>query len=693
MTAEYQAGVKHLLVFGSVSAIPSVHGEMIFAEAAYRAVLAGGFDVLALELPRDLAVDELAEAVDRIWPSMGVALIRGEGLGSRNFEADGQRREVNAVDCMVPISPCDSLVAALRAASVLRKRGGRAPAVEFCDLPAAGESGPLRGPRGLPDPWYVAEHGLSDYLERNRSILEGARVPERDGPREAAMAAALRRHASARRRVLFVCGMAHIFRIAELLEECRAPDGVLPEPGKTALRGTESFSVDAAEAWFLGWSGIPAVAGSFVRRLEGGGPFSLDGALAQLKESALVRARDIEEQSISARQVLAWEKYLAAKLALRQRFCPHLQGDLTASAADCVQQEFSRTVQEVSLRYPFDPPDGAPRARVALGGGRIYLLAGGQGFLLPERENAEGESRTLPAGRPFPLGPDEIEKNRRMPTRRYSTAEDTMQRGLMQAAWRHGERLSRSGRRLEGLRVAEFEGDLGRGIDWPASLRAWAEGAPAGRFFVKIPTRYNDPDPDRDAGAYEATECPVAWLFRPGAAVQTKASGSFGKVYSSFYWVHSSTHLCGGLITQEKLAYAVNVLRGRIAWTEDALKRLLASLDERLKPTVAPWSDKELEGFEGPELCVAAAVRWAADRAVVVAPCDYVVPRKVWNYAVARKVELVRAPWECFPWEARRRLAIQHTMPAASMFCEPDARLVEHCEPVPAGLPRAFSGQ
>lgn len=669
--------------FPNVTAIPSVHGEMLFADAAWREVLSGAYDAVLLEFPRDVAAADLSAAVEHVWPAMGLAFIRGRSLGNEVFAADGARRDVNAVDCMVPISTCDSLIAALRACAELRGRCLPAPLVEFCDLPIGPDDAQRRpvGP-GLPDPWYVREHGLAAYIDRNAAAIEAARIPRPDDPREAAMCEAVRRHAAAGRRVLFVCGLAHWPRISALLEQDAAPT---PPPAASPARSVEAFPMRADEAWLLGFCGIPALAAALVEGYGSAAPFQLEPALAALRQAAYAEFRREEEQGLSVRTALANERYLAARLALKQRFCPRLDDDLAAAAAACVGDVFARTLKTLALRYPYDPPENAPQLRLVEDGRDDCLLAPGHAFRIPAPPASQGERRCLPERVPLPLTREECRRVRaHRGYRRYSAGEDSMQRGMMQRAWRLGEIEAHLAAAPPAFRAAPFEGDFCSGIDWRATLHARAAGADPSSLLVRVPTR--EPDPEREAVIHRGAECPIAWLFQPHAAVTSTAAGSFGPAMSSFYWIAETSYRYDGLIIRERLAYAASMLRGRIIWSEQALRAVLASLDDRQKPTVAPWHDRELAGFTGVAQCLGAAIRWAAARAIVVAPDDYAIPAAVYDYAARCGVHIIRFGWDRFPPQAQRRLALQHTLPCDGLFGHPDPRLAAHADPVPASL-------
>jgi hypothetical protein len=317
---------------------------------------------------------------------------------------------------------------------------------------------------------------------------------------------------------------------------------------------------------------------------------------------------------------------------------------------------------------------------------RIYLVAGEEAFLLRENSGDDGERKSLPAA-PLPIGVGDRKRLGRSWELKYPPFEDKFQRAMMFQAWGHAERISREARRPKGMRASEFDGDFGYGLDARATMRAWALGAPRDTIFVRTPSRRDGIRPEPAAGPPRM--CPVAWLFNPEAPVRETGHGAFApRAHSSFYWIGWSDRIAGGLLRRESLGFSCNVLRGLIEWSERNRDALIASLDESRKPYVLPWNDAELKAFEGPDLAIASAIRWAGSpgRAIAVAPSSFEIRKKVWDYATSRGVELVRVPWDLFWWGARRRLSLQHLASSPGEFIDIDPVLASHCEPVPEEL-------
>ena len=701
---------KDILRYGGTGlyAIPSVHFDVVFADLVHAASLQRAFDVVAVELPCNLDPAALADAVDALWPTAGVAVCdgarRAHGMLEAGSDQDGSLASQTPVfrTHVVPLVPCDSIVAAIRASRQMRREDGQPVLLDFVDLPAhCGDGDPPRVPVTLSDTWRVARHGLDAYLEAVGDRVAIGRLPE-DDAREREMARRLRVHIDAGRRILFVCGMAHWRRITAWLDAGQpAASGLAPVPRGGRSLAFQAFAVPAAHAWYLGWMGIPAVMADFMRRQTDGvdqaGRFDFPAALARFTSSAVAEAQATEGLCVSPRQAQVFDEYLISRLALAGRWVPHLDGDLHHAAQSCVGDRWADALKAAALRYPYDePPASMPQAHLIQHQGIPYLLAGRRAYAVDRRASGSGddqERRSLPSV-PAPLSRTERMAAGLLPYIRSVPPEDTLQRAMVRHAWMLGDLLGHHRRSKAGAtRSARFTGDLGQGIDWRRTLRAWADGEPEREFYVKAAARRGrlGRPPSRAARPQAAGRpCPVAWIFAPSATVEQRACARMFDTYSSFYWLRAVVRGAGN-ITRETVGYCVNVLRGRSDWDEASVRRMLDALPLAEHPRIAPWDDPELAGFRGPDLAVAAAVRWAHDRAIVVADhgCDLGLACQA--YARRRGVDLVKISWDAFGDDARRRLAVQHTAPSKSHFADPPPYVLRVIPPVPAfNPPRGF---
>ena len=135
---------------------------------------------------------------------------------------------------LVPLSPTDSIIEALRCACEL-------------DVPAYGvdleDTASLRHSNTLlPDP-VRASGRVADYAGDNMVLAAHDSDPEVNGRREYAMAARLKTLLTKHDRVLFTCGLAHWRRVIGLIEDPQIRRAEIDETSGKNLRSTEMSRV------------------------------------------------------------------------------------------------------------------------------------------------------------------------------------------------------------------------------------------------------------------------------------------------------------------------------------------------------------------------------------------------------------------------------------------------------------------
>jgi hypothetical protein len=577
--------------------------------------------------------------------------------------------------------------------------------LEFIDLPVReSEQEPPRTPIRLPDTWLIARHGgLQGYLDAAEARIERGRCSD-DDAREREMARRLRVHLDAGRRVLFVCGLAHWRQITALLDAGPSASARVPSPRVSVPAASfKVFGIHAAGAWLAGWLGIPAIIAAYVQQKLSSGQglidrFDLPAECERFEARATAELQAIDDLRISPRQALVFRQYLKALLGLGGRFVPRLDGDYHHAAESCVGQPWADALKAAALQYPYDPPRSTPRATLVQREDTLYLVADGRAHAVgraPTAADSDRERRSLPASA-APLSTRERMAAGLLPVTRSLPPEDQLQRECVHWAWTLGEQSGVSRRPKAGTRrSARFTGNLGRGIDIRRTHRAWAAGDPESEFFVKLTSSRGMPGgrSRHELMASGGTPCPVAWIFAPGAEVRHEASARMFDVYSSSYWLSSVERLDGG-ITRERVAYAVNYCRGRADRDDEASTRTMVdALSAAERCRIPPWDDPELTGagFHGPRLAVAAAIRWARNRAIVVADDDFDPGLQCRTYARRRGIALVAIPWRAFGEATRRRFALQYTARSRSQFTEPPPCVLRVIPAVPPfNPPREF---
>ena len=184
----------YLEKFGPVHALPILHYKMEFASLVRRAVDRVAPDCIAIELPATLEAHFL-RGVRRL-PQISVLryeISRSPGRG-------GQEKET----VFLLIEPADPLAEAARLALE------RGIPLSFADVDL--EDYPAFEER-LPDSYAVQRIGLAPYYAEYLQVCGGTPPGKEDLIRERGMAYRLRQLAESRRRILLVCGMAHLERV------------------------------------------------------------------------------------------------------------------------------------------------------------------------------------------------------------------------------------------------------------------------------------------------------------------------------------------------------------------------------------------------------------------------------------------------------------------------------------------------
>ena len=188
----------HLETFGPVHALPVLHYRLEFASLVRKAFERVKPDCIALELPPTLETQVL-RAVRRL-PEISVVLYETAPLPGQ------QRDEQQTVYLM--IEPADPLCEGARLAIEHNLT------LAFVDLDL--DHYPCHD-EPLPDSYAVQRLGLSAYYRAFREA--GGSPPDRDDiRREQGMAWHLQQLALTHERILFLCGMAHLERVAEFFD-------------------------------------------------------------------------------------------------------------------------------------------------------------------------------------------------------------------------------------------------------------------------------------------------------------------------------------------------------------------------------------------------------------------------------------------------------------------------------------------
>jgi hypothetical protein len=181
----------HLVAFGPVSALPVLHYRFEFAQLVRQAVDRLQPDCIAIELPPTLDVP-FRRAVARLPLVSVLSYETGSGAAQQTVH--------------LLVEPADPLAEAARLALE------REIPLSLVDLDL--DQYPAHADR-LPDPYAVQRLGLATYYAACAEALARAPQAPEDLRREQGMAHRLQQLALQHRRILFVCGMAHLERVRE----------------------------------------------------------------------------------------------------------------------------------------------------------------------------------------------------------------------------------------------------------------------------------------------------------------------------------------------------------------------------------------------------------------------------------------------------------------------------------------------
>ena len=197
----------YLRQFGNIYALPVLHYRMEFAHLVREAVKMAGPDCIAVELPATLEKPFL-RGIERL-PQISVLTYEISSAA----QLKGKPAEEAHQSVYLIIEPADPLVEAARLA---RERG---IPLHFIDIDL--DEYPLHN-EPLPDSYAVHRLGLTAYYREYAAASRNIPPDREDVRREKGMAFRLRQLSARHVRVLFVCGMYHLERLAEFCAEPQA---------------------------------------------------------------------------------------------------------------------------------------------------------------------------------------------------------------------------------------------------------------------------------------------------------------------------------------------------------------------------------------------------------------------------------------------------------------------------------------
>jgi hypothetical protein len=261
--------------------------------------------------------------------------------------------------------------------------------------------------------------------------------------------------------------------------------------------------------------------------------------------------------------------------------------------------------------------------------------------------------------------------------------EELLHKHMCDMARREAHLLVPRGRRF--VPVA-FRGRLHAGVEAKRTMCACARGRPELVVRRRLRTRPLPCDCDL---------CPVVWVFDGGAPVRHRLGDWFPDgddrrmLYASFFWFLSRER--NGPAWSNRIAYFVRLFRNITpSWDRSqVLGKLLGWMPDDRRCHVEPWCDPALaDRFEGPDLAVACAVRWAMTDHVTVVRADtaWEIGQGARAYAADLGVDLLEPVAGVFDPILLDRYQRDNEVPTRGFWTAPDPIYMRYVEPVP-GFP------
>jgi hypothetical protein len=184
-----------------------------------------------------------------------------------------------------------------------------------------------------------------------------------------------------------------------------------------------------------------------------------------------------------------------------------------------------------------------------------------------------------------------------------------------------------------------------------------------------------EPGREREVGDPSHSD-PFVWVFDPTASIvghlYTQWLDEHPPLIASLYYASALRMLAEGRIEAVELAAFVNLnqlpqevqLAVEGGASREAAIRGLSRLPPERLCKAAPWIDPELARFQGTDQAIAAGIRYAARRVVVVSRSRQPLGREVVRYAAERGVEIARVPTDGFAPARLERYRWHHFVPA-----------------------------
>jgi len=664
--------------------VPSIHYRQVFAQLVYEACLRKRFDVIAVELPPSFGRMGMVDAYLKMAPAPGLVI---NPLGNTRLmevpvddHPDCKEMEVRPVTAgvMYPFSPCDSIVMALRCPDLLSAHwSGWEPELALID----GEYGESERPRKrlpIQDDYEVIVRGLTCFYERIEESLQSGRDAEVDTQRELIMASHLRRFLDEGKDILFVCGAAHWKNIRRRLDEGRHDVPVIDtreRPHELTLA-----PIDPSVAWLWGWlDDIPLVAWGFettCQQTEYPGYDKRESIEDVMKAGILAsRAANIP---VSIRRLEIMKRFTEVLCSAAGRWIPELDDHLVAGAAACVEDRFSEIIKEEALKFPAPLPHGVSMATVMPADeDSFYVKTQDRMFLLKFPKSESERTRRCKIGVPMDVSESELEESRGWLHKREWPPETKLRRIMTERARALVDREDQTVRNMRRGFVRKFAGCMGDGPDWRRTIRSYA--TKENLLYVRQSRRYKQ-SKRGDLSGKEAPD-PVVWIFNPLSPIvlrsETYIEPSGHRYCSGFIYVAASRPIAIGQILSFELAALTDLYLSRErreaekevdgltpAQRQAKDDAFIRTIPETKRCSLRPWEDPELRNFHGTNQALAAAIKYASTRVIVVSRSVAPIESSIHKFAEQKGIEITRVSIDDFEQKRLERFQTIHFVPS-----------------------------
>jgi len=657
-------------------AVPSIHHRQVFAQLVFEACYRKKFDVIAIELPPSYQHFGIIEAALRLAPAPGMIIHPTGGKVELmevpiNDEPNCKETELRPVKrgLSYPLTPCDSMVMALRCPHLLRERWPDwKPEIALIDAEYRVAERPYTT---FPyrDDYEVMVDGLPKFIQRMETQLDAARCPMVDDHRDKVMGSRLRRFLDQGMEVLFVCGAAHWRNICDYLDseikETLEPFRAEPAPRLIVA------PIKPEIAWLWGWlDDMPRVLWELELCCQRGVVSDYDKrqAIQTIVRESFDESRE-KEIPVSIRRLQKLERYASVLTSTVGRWIPELDDHLVPAAEACVEDRFAEVLKKQALKFPAPLPPGVELARVMPSeDGKWFVVAEDEVFLLefPKSEGKSGRRIAIEVQSGLTHEEKQTIENEENGDRNWPPEQELAY--IMDSRARY---LATKQERMTYSR--KFTGSMADGPDWRRTIRARASGENS--VYIRQ-TRATLPGPR----ARTPIVTPVVWIFGETPEItdfeSTNAWIDNRKLaVTGLLYVCETVLLADGNIRAQKLVAMTDLgySRGHCGRTrpdvrdgkleQDVDTAYLRSLPPDKICTRSVWRDEELSSFKGIDHAIAAGVKYASDRVILVSRSNLPVAPVVKRYAARKGVAISRISIDCFGPKRLERYRWFHWVP------------------------------